>query len=221
MKKITWKKAVQYVFEGLVCVALACLFVVFIMTKMAGQPIFIAGKTTMWVMTESMSPTISPKTYILVEKATADDVEVGDIVVFVSTDPRIAGQNHPHRIIEKNGDKIVTKGDHNSADDGAYSAQADKIVGRYVKTLPVMTFLGRMVMSPVGFVVVMILFVLTTVLCVLPNVKEALEEKKKEDEEAKQKEMERLVREEVERMEKEGVQVSDLKKIQAEGEKKE
>ena len=205
MKKETLKKVVKIVFEVLVCVVIVGFFILFIMTKTSNKPLFIGGKTTMWVMTESMSPTIAPKTYILVEEVTAEDVEVGDIIVFVSTDPRIAGQYNTHRVIEIDGDKIVTKGDHNPGDDGEYSAKKENVVGRYVRTLNVMTFLGRVVMSPVGFIIVMILFLLATVLCVVPSVKEAMEEKKKEEEEAKRVEMERLVREEGERLEREGV----------------
>lgn len=203
------KKVCKIAFEVLAGTALVCLFVVFLLTKTAGKPLFVGGKTTMWVMTQSMSPTISPKTYILVEKVDASQVEVGDIIVFVSTDPRIEGQLNTHRVIAKDGDDFVTKGDNNPGDDGAYSAKAANVVGRYVKTLPVMTFLGRLVMSTAGFIVVMILFVLTVVLCVLPDLKSVLREKEKED---KEKEKERLVAEEIAKLEKEGASCEELRK---------
>lgn len=205
------KKALKIAFEVLAGAVLVCLFVVFLLTKTAGHPLFVGGRTTMWVMTQSMSPTIAPKTYILVEQVTADKVEIGDIVVFVSTDPRIAGQYNTHRVVDKDGDIFVTKGDNNPTDDGPYSAQADNIVGRYVRTLPVLTFLGRMMLSTVGFVVVMVLFVLTTVLCILPDIKNVLRQKEQEDEEAKQREMQRRVQEEVARLESEGVLAEDLR----------
>ena len=186
------------------------LFAVFILTKITGKPIFVGDKTTMWVMTQSMSPTIAPKTYILVERITADDVEVGDIVVFESTDPRISGHYNTHRVIKIDGDTFVTKGDNNPGDDGKYSAQADKIIGRYVRTLPVMTFLARLVLSTAGFITIMVIFVLATVLCVLPDLKSFFKEKDKENEEAKQREKNRLVQEELARIEQEGVSIEDL-----------
>ena len=210
MSSAKWKKVAKITFEVLAGAVLVALFVVFLMTKMAGKPLFVGNKTTMWVMTQSMSPTIAPKTYILVEKVTAAEVEVGDIVVFESTDPRIAGQYNTHRVIAKNGETFVTKGDNNPGDDGQYSAQADKIVGRYVKTLTVMTFLGRMVMSTAGFATIMVIFVLTTVLCVLPDLKNVFKEKDKEEEEAKQREMDRLVQEEMARIEREGTSIEAL-----------
>ena len=63
--------------------AVVALFMaLFILSKVSASPIFLFNKTAMWVMTESMDPTIPPKTYILVEKASADDVQEGDIIVF-------------------------------------------------------------------------------------------------------------------------------------------
>ena len=212
MKSEKIKKALKLPFEILAIGILLCLFVLFVMTKTSNKPVFIANKTTMWVMTESMSPTIAPKTYVLVEKVDASEVEVGDIVVFVSTDPRIYGQYNTHRVIEKNGDNFVTKGDNNPGDDGIYSAQAENIVARYVRTLTVMTFLGRLVLSPVGFAVVMALFVLTTILCILPDIRNALKQKDKEDDEEKKREMERLIQEEVAKMERQGVTCEELRK---------
>ena len=212
MNKAKVKKIFKIVFEALACALIVCLFIAFMITRSSGKTVFIGGKTTMWVMTESMSPTISPKTCILVEKIDAEDVEVGDIVVFVSTDPRIKGQYNTHRVIEKNGNVFITKGDNNPTDDGIYSAKAENIVARYVTTLKVVTFFGRVIISPVGFAIVMAVFFLTTVLCILPSVRDAFKEKHKEDEEAKQAEMERRIKEEVARLEREGASAEELRK---------
>ena len=147
---------------GLFVVAFLALFIA---SKVTTSPIFLFNKTTMWVMTQSMDPTIAPKTYILVEKASADDVDVGDIIVFRSTDPRIAGSFNTHRIIAKSGNEIVTKGDNNASDDGIYSAKAENVVGKYVKKLTVLTFLGRIVMTPIGYVVLLFMFILSLGTC--------------------------------------------------------
>lgn len=185
------------VFLGVVVV----LFVgVFIMAKTSSSPLFVFNKTTMWVMTESMSPTIQPRTYILVEKITAEEAEVGDIIVFRSTDPRIKNQFNTHRIIEKNGDKFVTKGDNNPTDDGIYSALAENIVGRYVATLPVMTLIGRVTMTSVGFAILIVLLIIAMAACIIPDVKEAVKIKQAEAEEEKEKEKRRLFEEEMRRL---------------------
>ena len=151
-------------------------------------------------MTESMDPTIPPKTYILVEKVSADEVEVGDVVVFISEDPTIYGQYNTHRVIEKDGDKFVTKGDNPKSPVDKYPATAQTIVGRYVRTMPVMTFMGRVVMTPVGFAALIVVFMVSITFCVIPDLKQALADKNKEDEEVREREKRRLIEEEIRRL---------------------
>ena len=190
--------------------AVVALFMaLFILSQVSASPIFLFNKTAMWVMTESMDPTIPPRTYILVEKASADEVQEGDIIVFRSSDPRIKGKFNTHRLVSKSGDKLVTKGDNNVADDGAYSPKSEDVVGKYVKTLDGMTFLGRVVMTPVGFAVLIVLFFVTMVLCIIPDVKDAARIKQEEDEKEKQKEIRRLIDEEVERLKESGLPTED------------
>ena len=205
-------KILKIALEALLGVMVVAFLALFIMSKATASPIFLFNRTTMWVMTESMDPTIPPRTYILVEKATAADVEVGDIVVFRSTDPRIAGQFNTHRVIAKDGDTFVTKGDNNPVDDGIYSAQKENIVGKYVDTLTFMTYLGRLVMTPVGFALLIVLFLATMAFCVVPDVKSAFRDKKKEDEEEKQKEIRRQIDEEVRRLKESGAKIDDLER---------
>ena len=194
--------------------AIAAVVVVFIITKINGDPMWIFGRTTMFVMTESMSPTIEARTYILVKKAAADDVEVGDVVVFYSTDPAIYGQLNTHRIIEKDGDTIVTKGDHNPVDDGAYSAKAENIIGKYVRNMPVLTFIGRIVMQPMGFVTVTMFLVVFIVIIVMGDVKANLKEAvEKENAERAEAEKQKIFEAELERLKKEGVSAEELKKL--------
>lgn len=197
-------KIVKVALEVLLGVVVALFLALLIMSKATASPVFVFNRTTMWVMTQSMDPTIPPKTYILVEKIGVDDVEVGDIIVFRSEDPRIKGQFNTHRVISKEGNVMVTKGDNNPGDDGAYSAKADNVVGRYVGTLKIMTFLGRVVMNPVGFALLMVLFIITIVFCVMPDIKEAIKAKDKEDEEEKKKEIRRQIDEEVRRLRESG-----------------
>ena len=193
------KKAFRIVIKVVTGVILAAIAVVFILSKING-PVFLFGRTTMWVMTDSMSPTIHARSYILVEKATAEDVEEGDIVAFISTDPQISGMLNTHRVIKKDGNVFVTKGDGNPVDDGQYSAKAENIVGKYVKTLPVMTFLGRIVLSEVGFVFIIFLLLVVAAFCYIPEIKEAVQKKDNENEESKQERMDRLVQEELQKL---------------------
>ena len=205
MKQSKGVKIAKLSLKILLGLVVALFMALFILSKVSANPVFLFNKTTMWVMTESMDPAIPPKTYILVEKATADDVEVGDIIVFRSSDPRIKGKFNTHRLTFKSGDTLVTKGDNNASTDGIYSPKPEDVVGKYVKTLDGMTYLGRVAMTPVGFAVLVIVFLATMVICVIPDVKEAVKAKEEDDEEQKQKEIRRLIDEEVRRLKEEGV----------------
>lgn len=204
MKESKAAKVLKVILKVLFGVTIVLFMALLILSKVSSSPIFLFNKTTMWVMTESMDPTIPPHTYILVEKASADDVEVGDIIVFRSSDPRIKGQFNTHRVVSIEGDVLVTKGDNNKDNDGAYSPKKQDVVGKYVKSLKGMTFLGRVVMTPAGYAVLVVLFLLTMVICVVPDVKEAIKAKEQEDEEEKKKEMRRLLDEEIERLKQNG-----------------
>ena len=205
MKKGKPLKIAKIGLEVLLGILVATFAIMFLMSKITASPVFVFNKTTMWVMTQSMDPTIPPKTYILVEKATAEDVEEGDIIVFRSTDPRIYGQFNTHRIVSKDGNTFVTKGDNNPGDDGIYSAKAENIVGKYVQSLPVLTFMGRVVMTPVGFAVLIILFLITMAFCIIPDVKESLKLKKQENEKEREEEKRRLIDEEIRRLKEEAL----------------
>ena len=205
------KKIVNTVLRVFAAVLLVSVVAVFIMSKVSDSPVFIFGKTTMWVMTDSMFPTIPARTYILVEKVSADEVKEGDIIAFKSTDPKIYGQINTHRVVKKQGNVFVTKGDNNDIDDGAFSATAENIVGRYVSTLSVMTVMGRIFLSDVGFICTITLFVVIALICYVPDIKEALKNKEKEqseDEDPVKKEIDKLVEAEMERRRRENLSLS-------------
>ena len=200
------KKIINTVLKVFAAVLLVSVVAVFIMSKVSDSPVFIFGKTTMWVMTDSMFPTIPARTYILVEQVSADEVNEGDIIAFRSTDPKIYGQINTHRVIKKQGNVFVTKGDNNAIDDGAYSAKAENIVGRYVSTLSVMTVMGRIFLSDAGFICTITLFVVIALICYVPDIKEALKNKEKErsgEEDPVKNEIDRLVEAEMERRRRE------------------
>ncbi|MBO4584960.1 MAG: signal peptidase I [Clostridia bacterium] len=124
------------------------------LSNMKGKVTFIFGKTMMWVRTESMEPTIPARSYILVEKVTAGEIEVGDVIVFRSDDPTLNGAYNTHRVEDILGanEEFVTKGDNNPGRD-SYTAKADKIVGRYIRNMPVMTAFGRFMSKSTGILI--------------------------------------------------------------------
>ncbi|MGN1099836.1 MAG: S26 family signal peptidase, partial [Christensenellales bacterium] len=77
----------------LVCnVTLICILVV--LCAFIGGTVYsrITGKSflpysVLWVLTDSMEPTIPSRSYILVRNVTADEIEVNDVITFSSKDP--------------------------------------------------------------------------------------------------------------------------------------
>ena len=74
--------------------------------------------------------------------------------MFYSDDPTLHGAFNTHRVVAVIGDHaaFTTKGDHNVAPD-AVPAAGEKVVGRYVRNMPLMTLLGRLFRSVAGLVI--------------------------------------------------------------------
>lgn len=192
---------VFYTFLALLAVLIVFMFV----SRISGKVTFIGNRTAMWVMTESMEDTIPAKSYILVRKANAQEIEVGDVIVFYSDNPQISGSLNTHRVIEVIGDHeaFLTKGDHNPvADDARYPARAENVVAVYERNLPVMSFFGRLFLSPFGLVLVFVLIIGVTWAVWLPDMIRGLKKKQQQAAEEKQAEIDRLVREEVAKLQK-------------------
>lgn len=177
----------------LILVAALSLFV----AKLQNKPVFVFGRATVWILTNSMEETIPAGSYILIERVSAAEVEAGDVIMFYSDDPALHGALNTHRVVSVVGDHaaFVTKGDHNPISD-TVPAAGDKVVGRYVRNMPLFTLVGRLFRSVWGLV---ILFALTgaTVFCTFAgrrkDTKEAATGEKTDDFDAR-------VRAEIERL---------------------
>jgi len=118
-------------------------FVFIITSSKQGLP-SLFGYSFLTVSTESMSPEYNKGDMLLLEKAEADSLKVGDDICFLSTDPKIKGLPNTHRIHEikfdKNGERyFVTKGVANIKPDD-YFVYDDQLVGKIVWSS---AFLGK------------------------------------------------------------------------------
>ena len=132
-----------------------------LIAKKENKPVFIFGYTAVWIQSGSMEDTIPTDSYILVKRTTAAEVEVGDVIMFYSDDPELHGDFNTHRVVDIIGDheEFVTKGDNNSGRD-AKNARGEKVVGRYVRNMPVLTAIGRLFRTTLGLV---LLFAVTLI----------------------------------------------------------
>ena len=142
-----------------------------LLSRTGDETPFLFGRTVLWVTTDSMSPTIAGNCYILAEKITADEVEVDDIIVFVSHDAKIDGRRNTHRVMEIKGDRegFVTKGDNiENTDD--YIVRPEDIVARYKTTLGFLSGLGRLFSSAIGLSAFCVIFLVALSLLFLPEI---------------------------------------------------
>lgn len=198
-------KIVGDVIGYLVIFAIIGLLAFVFISRATGHTVFIFGKTTAWVMTQSMEPEIPAQSFILVRKAEPSEVKVGDVIIFSSDDPYLDSAYNTHRVIEiiGNGEEFVTKGDANSVEDH-YTAKGSKLLGIYEKNLPFLTAWGRFLFSGIGKLIAVTAILGVILLMYVPGIKKANKKRSEEIERKREEQIEALVREEVEKLKANG-----------------
>jgi signal peptidase len=158
-----------------------------------------------------MEPEIPRQSYILVDKTEPNEIAVGDVILFYSDDPTLAGNMNTHRVVEiiDGGKEFVTRGDNNLKNDD-YTAKAHKVIAVYKMKLPLFTMIGRFIAEPLGLIITVCAVFTVIFLLYYPDmkkIKKAWEERLAAE---KQKEFDRRVIAEVERLRSENQQ--DTKK---------
>ena len=161
LKKLPWKKMISIIS----CLFLALVIVITIgvvLDKMRGEVPDVFGFSVLHITTGSMEDEIMENSYVLIQKCKADDVVEGDIITFFSPDPSIYGMLNTHRVVsvkEENGERVfITKGDANLTED-TYPVPAERLVGRYVTNLTLITSLTSFFQTRASLIVIVILWV--------------------------------------------------------------
>lgn len=120
------------------------------------------------VLSGSMLPTIQIKDVVVTKKIAEERLAIGDIITFISPDPRFGGISVTHRIIEKIYDetegiyKYRTQGDNNNIADSV-PVSNDNILGKVILKVPKLGYIQDVLASKGG----LILFVLVPCLAIL------------------------------------------------------
>ena len=113
------------------------------------------GYSLFEVATGSMSPTIEVGD-VVITKLTKE-VNANDIIVYMD------GKNIiTHRLIEKNGNKIITRGDANNSEDKPIEEKM--IIGEVVKIIPQLGTWQQILSSPEILVLIIILILILSVI---------------------------------------------------------
>lgn len=153
----------------------------FIIQAAQNQAPSVFGYRMLRVMSDSMEPVFGSGDCIIIRKAEQEEIQVGDIITFVSKDPSLYNSFNTHRIIDiaqdyTTGEMIYyTKGDNNNWDDD-YTTSYEDIVGKYIKKLAYgkkfSAFLEKLSDRNYYFVIVIIPIILCFLSCILQLVKD-------------------------------------------------
>lgn len=114
------------------------------------------------VLTGSMVPEIMPKDVVITKKREAKDLEVGDIITFLSSDPRLSNIIVTHRIKAKYFDAtsgkytFQTKGDANNTADFTL-AEDTNIIGEVIFKIPKIGYIQSILATKGGLIIVVLI----------------------------------------------------------------
>lgn len=144
-------KKLANILEIVFLVGMLMLCVLIVMAGQGKVP-YLGGYRVLQVISDSMKPTISSETCIVIKQVEEEDIKVGDIITFVSKEEEIKGFFNTHRVHEivkddnSNETLFVTKGDKYEEPD-AFFVSYEQVAGRYVGELP----LGEWVYKGIRF----------------------------------------------------------------------
>ena len=192
-KKIIVKKLITALLS-LLLVAMAAAVGYLTFCNVTGRIAFIGNRAAVKILTPSMEPTIPAGTYIFAQKVEPEDIQVGDVILFISRDPAIYGKINTHRVVavyqDDSGLSFVTKGDNNPVND-AKPVPAGDVVGRYMGNSGALTAFAGFFSNPVVFFLCIIVPAGVLVVSSMTDVVKK----------AREIRMDRLVEEEIRRME--------------------
>lgn len=118
------------------------------------------------VLTGSMVPEIMPKDVVITKKREAKELEIGDIITFISSDVRLSNIIVTHRIVNVFYDSVngkysyQTKGDANNTEDFALAEEAN-VIGEVIFKVPKLGYIQEILATRGGLIIVVLVPCLT------------------------------------------------------------
>ena len=110
------------------------------------------------VLTGSMLPEIKPNDVVITKRRSPEELEIGDIITFLSSDSRLSGIIVTHRIKDILQDPVTgkytyeTKGDANNTPDFAL-AESHNIIGEVIFKIPKVGYVQEILASKGGLII--------------------------------------------------------------------
>ena len=148
----------------LILIFVALAFILYFMDMQANakkgiykQPLFGAYI----IISPSMVPSINVYDAIVIKREEPENLKVGDVITFLSSDTRYLGLTITHRIvgIEKSttGDIYFrTKGDNNNTEDSSL-VKGDDIYGKVILKIPKIGYIQLLLTNAIGWVLIVVI----------------------------------------------------------------
>ena len=171
----------------IIVLAIAMLLIV-VLTKKGEAP-NIGGYSTFRILTGSMEPEYPVDAMVVVKRVGLDEINVGDVISFYSSDEEIDGMVNTHRVISDEiieGQRVLhTKGDANAIADDAV-VTANMLIGKVVYKSVLIGKLVRLAANPLVFIpfiiIPLIIMLLANILDTVKATKEIMDEELKQAE---------------------------------------
>lgn len=114
------------------------------------------------VLTGSMIPEIQIKDVVITKKVDPKNLEIGDIITFVTSDSRLSGIIVTHRIKNKYYDantgtfSFQTKGDNNNVEDSTL-AEGSNVIGKVIFKIPKLGYVQDLLVQRGGWIIVILI----------------------------------------------------------------
>jgi len=114
------------------------------------------------VLTGSMIPEILINDVVITKKRDVNELEQGDIITFISSDPRFSGLIITHRIMQRFVDpatgaiEFETKGDNNPSVDFTHT-KGDNVLGEVIFKIPKLGYIQKFLSSKGGWIIVILI----------------------------------------------------------------
>ncbi len=120
------------------------------------------------IVTESMVPTIKVNDAVVVKRVKENQIQIGDIITFLSKNKYGQKRTITHRVVGKqfddSGNYIYrTKGDNNIVEDTSL-VSSESIYGKVVLKIPKIGYIKQFVSSPKGFVLSILVPILLVII---------------------------------------------------------
>ena len=172
-------KKILSIVENLLLIGVLSLLCVMLYSIHVNNSVKIFNYRFMRVLSNSMEPVLEPNDCIIIKEVPESELDIGDIITFVSFENEIYGKFNTHRIydigIDENTGKkyYVTKGDYFDTPDYSYVIY-ENVIGKYVRKIPMGSVISFLVTKIADNRIYFAVIIFPLILCLLTYINQLI-----------------------------------------------